>query len=151
MVGQFAVNARVQRRARLLQAGYIEIEHQRQHRRAFRVMHPLVIGFVIGASRRRHHRALAVTADDVVDDGAGLRDRRIAVGDDGRFAERMDLCELRRRQPGLGVALVALHLIGRTQLLQQPQNALRAGVVEVMKRQHGDFLRLLFGGRARFG
>ena len=46
-------------------------------------------------------------------------------------------CELRRRQPGLGVALIALHLIGRAQLLQQPQNSLRAGVVEVMKREHG--------------
>jgi hypothetical protein len=52
----------------------------------------------------------------------------------------MDLCEFGRRQPGLGVALIALHLIGRAQLLQQPQDALRTGVVEVMKREHGGFL-----------
>src|SRR5665647_2103743 len=50
MVGDFAVDTRMQRRARLLQPRDIEIEHQRQHRRAFGIMQPLVIGLILYTS-----------------------------------------------------------------------------------------------------
>src|SRR6266496_6047171 len=46
----------------------------------------------------------------------------------------MNLLQLRRRQPRLGIALIALHFIGRAELFQQPEDPLRARVVEVMKR-----------------
>jgi len=90
--------------------------------------------------------AIAISADDVFGDRTRLGDDVAVVGDDRRFAERMNLCKLRGRQPGLRVALIVLDLIGKPQFLQQPQNSLRAGVVEVMKREHGAFLRLLFVG-----
>jgi hypothetical protein len=59
-------------------------------------------------------------ANDVVDDGAGLRDGDVAVGNDRRLAERMHRLEFRRRQPRLRVALVALDLIGRAEFFEQP-------------------------------
>jgi hypothetical protein len=100
-------------------------------------MQPFVIGLVIGAAGRGHHLALAVGADDVVDDGAGFRDPDIAVGDDGRLAERMHRGQFGRRQPRRGVALVALHLVGHAQFFQQPQDTLRARVIEMMQSEHG--------------
>ena len=52
----------------------------------------------------------------------------------------MHRLQLRRRQPGGRVALVALDLVGRAQLLQQPQDALRARIVEVVDDEHGVLL-----------
>ena len=61
----------------------------------------------------------------------------LAVGDHRRLAERMHRLQFRRREHGRGVALVALHLIGHAELLQQPQDALRARIVEMMDGDHG--------------
>ena len=137
MVGELAVDPWVKRAACFLQPRDIEIQHQGQHRRAFGIMQPFIVGFVLRAARRRHHRPLTIAADDVVDDRAGLRDLDVAVDDDGRFAERMDFRKLRRRQPRLWIALIAHHLMGRAQFFQEPEDALRAGVVKVMQREHG--------------
>ena len=60
----------------------------------------------------------------------------VAVGDHRRLAQRMHGAQLRRRQHGLRVALVALDLVGQAQLFQQPEDALRARVVEVMESDH---------------
>src|SRR5216683_3611996 len=49
----------------------------------------------------------------------------------------MHRVELRRRQPRLRVALIVLHLVGHAEFFQQPQNPLRAGVVEMMDGEHG--------------
>src|ERR1700682_3832791 len=55
--------------------------------------------------------------------------------------------QFRRRQPRHGIALIALHLIGKPKLFQQPQNPLRTGVVEMMEREHARFpWGLLFVG-----
>src|SRR5262249_29069863 len=43
VIGKLAVDARVQWRGRVLQTGNIEVQHQRQHRRALGVMHPLIV------------------------------------------------------------------------------------------------------------
>src|SRR5882724_4364504 len=137
MIGEFAVDARMQGSTRLLQPRNIKIQHQGQHRRAFGIMQPLLVGFILCAIRRRHHRAFAMTANEIIDDRAGLGDFDIAVDDDGRLAERMDFRKLRRRQPRLRIALIAHHLVRRPKLLQQPEDALRARVVEMMERKHG--------------
>src|SRR5258708_7196037 len=70
MICRLAVDTRMQGRAGLLQPRHIKVQHQRQPRAAFEIMPPIVISLVIGAARRRHHRALAISADDVIDDGA---------------------------------------------------------------------------------
>jgi hypothetical protein len=59
------------------------------------------------------------------------------VGDHRRLAERMHLEQLRRREHRLRVALVLLDLVRNAELLEQPQHALRAGVVEVVDDDHG--------------
>src|SRR5260370_19683968 len=99
-------------------------------------MQPLVIGLVIGAGGRRHHAgftvSLAVAADDVIDDGAGLRDPDVAVGDDRRLAERVHRLPLPPGSSCLRAELIALYVVGHLSLLQQPQYPLRAGVVAMM-------------------
>src|SRR5436305_6912848 len=59
----------------------------------------------------------------------------------------MHRLKLRRRQPRRCVALITFHLVGRAEFFQQPQNPLRAGVIEMMKREHGDFLGCWFERR----
>jgi hypothetical protein len=45
-----------------------------------------------------------------------------------------------RREHRLGVALVALDLVLDSELLEQPEDALRAGVVEVVDGNHPPLL-----------
>jgi hypothetical protein len=48
----------------------------------------------------------------------------------------MDRAQVRRRAH-VGLTLIADDLIGNAQLLQQPQHALGAGIVEMMDGEHG--------------
>src|SRR5260221_4607195 len=73
----------------------------------------------------------------VLDDRARLRQREVALGEHRRLAERMHFAQRRGREHGLRIALVALDLIRKLELLEQPQHALRARVVEVMDYDHG--------------
>ena len=49
--------------------------------------------------------------------------------------------QLRRSQSARLVAIVMDDLVFQTQLLEQPQDALRARVLQVMNGNHGGFLR----------
>jgi hypothetical protein len=49
----------------------------------------------------------------------------------------MHLAQLGRCQHGFFVALVALDLVRHAQFFQQPQHALRAGIVQVLDNKHG--------------
>ena len=100
-------------------------------------MEPVAVAQMLIRAGVRHEAALAVPVQNVLDDGAGLGDDAALVLDDRRLAEPMDFSELGRRQHRLPVALVADHLVGRAQLLEQPQDALGARVVEVMDLDHG--------------
>ena len=66
----------------------------------------------------------------------GFGDGVAVVGDDGRFAERMDRAQLLRRAH-VGLALIAHDLVGHAEFFEQPQHALRARIVEMMDGQHG--------------
>jgi hypothetical protein len=77
-----------------------------------------------------------VAADDVVDDRPGLADHLVAVDDHRGLTQRMDGGQLRRRQMGLGITDIGLELIGQAQLLQQPEDALRPRLVEVVDDDH---------------
>jgi hypothetical protein len=72
----------------------------------------------------------------MLDDGPGLRERRAILGDDRRLAERMHLAQRWRREHRRGIALIALHLVVETELLEEPQHSLRARIVQVMDRYH---------------
>jgi hypothetical protein len=85
----------------------------------------------------RLQAAVAVAPDQVLDDGAGFGHDGVAVLDHRRFAERVHGAQLRRRQHRLRVALVFLDLVFQAEFLQQPQDALGAGVVQVVDDDHG--------------
>jgi hypothetical protein len=53
-----------------------------------------------------------------------------------RLAERVERAQLRRREQRARIALVALHLVLAVEFLEQPQDALRARVVEMMDGEH---------------
>ena len=55
---------------------------------------------------------------------------------DGRFAERMNRAQFGRRAH-VGLTLIADDLVGDAEFFQQPQHALRAGIVEMMDGEHG--------------
>ena len=75
-------------------------------------------------------------SEEIVHDRTGLDDPLPAILDHRGLAERIDREELWRREPRLGVALVAPDLVGKLELLQQPEDALRARVVQVVKDNH---------------
>ncbi|MNC65985.1 hypothetical protein D3C75_1163350 [compost metagenome] len=50
----------------------------------------------------------------------------------------MDGLELGGRQEAGGVALVGLDLVGQAQLFEQPDDALGAGLVQVVQDYHGN-------------
>ena len=113
-----------------------QLQQQRRHRRAFGIVQPIGVAQPLRRVRRRDQAAIAIGADDVFADRAGLGDGVAIVGDDGRFAERMNGAQLLRR-PHVRLALIADDLVGHAELFEQPQHALRAGIVEMMNRQHG--------------
>ncbi len=94
-----------------------------------------IILIVVGAGRRGQAPA-PVVPDDVIDDRPGFGDGAAVVGYDRGFAERVDLLELRRRQVRDGIAPVMCNCIVDTELFEQPQDALRARLVEVMEGNH---------------
>jgi hypothetical protein len=73
----------------------------------------------------------------IFNDGAGFGDPRVALVQHRRLAERVDGLQGGGRQHGLRVALIPLHLIGQAHFLQQPEDPLRAGIVEVVDGDHG--------------
>ena len=84
----------------------------------------------------RAERALAVGADQVIGDRAGLAEAQVAVVDHRRLAERVDRLELGRGQPGQVVAHVELDVVAGAEFLAEPQDALRARIVEVVDGDH---------------
>ncbi len=79
--------------------------------------------------------ALGRVGAEVLGDEAALgNDERLAAGgrdgDDGRLAERVDGLELGRREAGLLVAVEDFDLVGDAELLEEPDDALGAGLLE---------------------
>ena len=124
VVGQLRFNPRMQRCTCVTQASDVEVEHQRQHGRAFGKMQPLHIAVVGIGGRVGLQLAVAVAADEVVDDRGGLDQHTRAVFDHRGFAQGVNGLEFRRRQVGLGVALVAFDVVGQAQFFKRPQDTL---------------------------
>jgi hypothetical protein len=49
----------------------------------------------------------------------------------------MHLLQFRRRQPGLWIAFVKMNLVVDAELFEEPENALGAGMFQVMDGDHG--------------
>ena len=127
MLAEHALSSGFLRRA-AEQAEPVDDEQGQQgrHHRAFGIMEEVAVA--------QHRVAIGGRAeppfgllDQIFDDRAGLGDRALpSILDHRRLAERMDPPQRRRREHGLRVALVADALVGQAELLEQPEDALRA-------------------------
>jgi uncharacterized sporulation protein YeaH/YhbH (DUF444 family) len=80
---------------------------------------------------------LAVLIDQIFDDRTRFGDGQAVIGNHRRLAERMHRAQLGRRQHRFRIALVTLDLVRHAEFFEQPQHALRAGVVQMMDGEHG--------------
>ncbi len=100
-------------------------------------MQPLHVILVFGAGWIRLQATAAVVADEVIDDGARFRHNPAVVNYHWRLAERVHGLQLRRREASLRITLVFANLVRELQFLQQPENALGTGLVQVVDDDHG--------------
>ena len=77
-----------------------------------------------------------MACEEGLEDGPGFGEDAPVVDDRWRLAERVDRLERRRSPQRLGVPLVAAELVLQAELFEQPEDAMRAGVVEVMDGDH---------------
>jgi hypothetical protein len=123
---------------------------QGRHHRALGIMEEVAVAQDVVAARRRTEAA-AGFLDQIFDDRTGLGDdarvplpaRRAAILDHRRLSERMDGAQLRRREHRLRIATVAADLVIEAQLLEQPEDALRARMFEMVDGDHADPLSQL--------
>ncbi len=135
MAFELLVDARHQRRGILSQARGIEAEQDRRHDRAFGKMDQLEMADMIIGAARGDKRLAAMPFAQIFDNGAGFIHQAAVILDHRGLAERMDFQQLRRRQIGHEIALMMADPVGHAEFLEQPEDALRAGVVEVVYNQ----------------
>src|ERR1044072_9976206 len=87
--------------------------------------------------------------DEIIDDRSGFGDRPPLVLDHPRLAERMGALQRRRRQHRLRIGLVAVDLIGQLELLEQPEDALRARIFEMVDDDHASVPAVTIQAAAR--
>ena len=97
-------------------------------------MQPVGISAPLGRAVRRTQCAIVIAVYQILNDCARFRYRNIAIHDNRSLAQRMYFLEFGRCQAGLFVAPVAFDLVFDSEFLEQPQDALRAGVFEVVDR-----------------
>ena len=76
--------------------------------------------------------------DEILDDCASRGDHLPVVLDHRRLAERVDRLQFRRREHRRLVPFVAPDVIGQLKFLEQPENALRPRIFEMMHRDRHD-------------
>ena len=100
-------------------------------------MQPVVVRQAFVRTLLRAQPAIVVLVHQVFDNRTGFGDGPVAVGYDRRLAQRMHVQEFGRRKSGLLVAAVALDLVVASEFFEEPENALRTGVLEVVDGDHG--------------
>ena len=127
VAGDLGVDAHLhQRRAGFAKKADIKLQQQRQHGRAFGERQPREIIRARGIAGRRRERAARFRLRERFDDGAAFGEDFAVALDQRRFAERVKLLQLRRREARLRIARIAFDLIGKAQFFQQPEHALGA-------------------------
>lgn len=87
--------------------------------------------------RRDPQASLAIAFEDVLDDGARLRQPDVVVIDHRRCASRMKGLVRSWRQRGYGIALIAPELVFKAKLLAEPDDAIRLANAEVVNISMG--------------
>jgi hypothetical protein len=125
----FTFNARLQRCSAIAKPACVELEHERQHGRTFRVVQKLQITIVVTRVRRGCKPAVSILAHQIFNDSAGLEDHFITIPNHGRLSQRMNLLKFRRGQARLWIALVSMDGVVESEFFEQPRNASRPGFV----------------------
>jgi len=73
-----------------------------------------------------------VTLAKILDDRTTFRHLQTIIFDQRRLAQGVDLLEFRRGEVGFGIALIRHDVVISVKFLQQPQDALRTAVVEMV-------------------
>jgi len=110
---------------------------RRRLKRAVGEMEPVEKLREVGMVRRQHQPALAVTGDDVFDDGPRFGQQHVAVLDHRRRAEWVQGLVFRRGEPRDGVPVIDLELIGDAEFLAEPDDPLGLRHAEMMDGEHG--------------
>jgi len=118
----------------------IGIHQKGQEDRSFSSMHPFQKTGAIGIIRRGMKSVVRVKpGKQPLCDGPGFGDDcSVFLDQHRRLSQRVNRSKRRGRQPGLRIALVADQLIGRTQLLHQPDDPFGPGPPEVMQCDRHD-------------
>ena len=77
-----------------------------------------------------------MVAEDIVDDCARLGHHVAVFLNHRRLTERVDPSQCGRRLPGCRVTPMLLNLIWKPEFFQQPKDALRTGVIEMVDDDH---------------
>jgi hypothetical protein len=87
---------------------------------------PVGVAQTFGRAEGRLKPPVPVAIDQIFNDRPGLGDGVRTVGDHRRLAQWVHGQQFRRRQHGLGIALIVFNLVAYAKLLEQPEDALRA-------------------------
>src|ERR1700722_15107256 len=136
MQRDLAVDVGARRPAERAKLAYDELQKQRRHGRTFRVMHPVTVTPVSIAALGRS-QAFAVSTDEIVDDGARLRETQRAVLYNRRLPQGMNAPQACGGALLFRAPLVGYNFVLEPDLFEEPQDALRAGIVEMMDLDHG--------------
>ena len=71
----------------------------------------------------RRKTILAITSNEILDDGARLEHHEFTVANYGRFTERMNVLQFGRCQSGVRVTLIHDNLIGQFEFFEHPCDA----------------------------
>ena len=118
-----------------------ELDQQRRHQRAFRIVQEVPVAQHSVAMRRRTKPPVGLF-DQILDDRPGFRDGAakapigLVIDDHRRLAERMHRTKLRRSEHRRLVPFVALDPVGQAKLFEQPQYALRTRILQMVDGDH---------------
>ena len=126
-----AVDVSARRPAEQAKPADDELQQQGRHQGAFGVMQPIAIA-PIGFIALCRRQSLAISSDKVVDDRPGFGEAQRTILDDRRLSQGVDAPQARRREHRLRVPLVTNDFVVEPDLFEEPQDALRARIVQMM-------------------
>lgn len=132
---ELLLDARLQRRGGVAQPRGVELEEDWRHRAALGKVEQFAMADMGVGARRRDEVGAAMALTQMLDDRPRFHDDAAIIFEQRRFAERVNGTQFGRREVGDGIALIMADRIRRAELLEQPEDALRTTVVDVVDNQ----------------
>ena len=132
MRGKLLVDAGGQGSSRVAKPPGVQFEHDGHEEAAFAKLHPFEMADMVFRISFRQPTASTVTLAKILDDRTTFRHLQTIIFDQRRLAQGVDLLEFGRGEVGFGIALIRHDVVISVKFLQQPQDALRTAVVEMV-------------------